>query len=140
MDSTTKIEENEGTGRRRRLDLSHFLEGEFLRDKRFLPWLFYGLFVLSIVAVMVISEQQYSNKKKKVARLESTYRQEISRLKANNQFIPYEENQILIQKMMDRGFVLNVRDNYTIHVRKPVDDGKWRWFKRKQKHEGESKK
>ena len=95
--------------------------GEFLLSRQMRPWYLYILFVLALVTALVVSEQSISNKKKKVARLESSYRQEVSKLKANNQYIPYEENKILIQKLLDRGYVFDNNQNFTIRMPKPAD-------------------
>lgn len=100
--------------------------GEFLLSRQMRRWYPYVAFVLVLMAVMVVSEQRITEKKKKITKLENQYKAELSRLKANNQFIPYEENQILIQKMQDRGYVLNEERNYTIRVKREAPK-KRRW-------------
>lgn len=92
--------------------------GEFLLSRQMLRWYPYIALVFVLMAVMIISEQRIQDKKRKITRLENQYKAELSRLKANNQFIPYEENQILIQKMQERGYVLNEEQNYTIRVKR----------------------
>ena len=92
--------------------------GEFLLSRQMLRWYPYSALVCVLMAVMIISEQRIQDKKRKITRLENQYKAELSRLKANNQFIPYEENQILIQKMQERGYVLNEEQNYTIRVKR----------------------
>lgn len=104
--------------------------GEFLLSRQMRRWYPYIAFLLVLMAVMVVSEQRITEKKRKITRLENQYKAELSRLKANNQFIPYEENQILIQKMQDRGYVLNEEQNYTIRVKREVPEKrKWRKVK-----------
>ena len=101
--------------------------GEFLLSRQMRRWYPYVAFVLVLMAVLVVSEQRITEKKKKITKLENQYKAELSRLKANNQFIPYEENQILIQKMQDRGYVLNEERNYTIRVKREAPKKrKWR--------------
>lgn len=92
--------------------------GEFLLSRQMLRWYPYIALVFVLMAVMIISEQRIQDKKRKITRLENQYKAELSRLKANNQFIPYEENQILIQKMQERGYVLNEEQNYIIRVKR----------------------
>ena len=106
--------------------------GEFLLSRQMRRWYPYVVFVLVLMAVMVVSEQRIQEKKKKIAKLENQYKAELSRLKANNQFIPYEENQILIQKMQDRGYVLNEERNYTIRVKREGEK-KRRWGRRDER-------
>ena len=128
MRSTTHSEENPGRQRRGWSKvLKDVFGGEFLLSRQMRRWYPYVAFVLVLMAVMVVSEQRIQEKKKKITQLENQYKAELSRLKANNQFIPYEENQILIKKMQDRGYVLNEEQNYTIRVkREETKKRKWR--------------
>lgn len=108
--------------------------GEFLLSRQMRRWYPYVAFVLVLMAVMVVSEQRITEKKKKITKLENQYKAELSRLKANNQFIPYEENQILIQKMQDRGYVLNEERNYTIRVKREATK-KRKWWRKDERLE-----
>ena len=110
--------------------------GEFLLSQQMRPWYPYIVFVLVLVAILVLSEQRINEKKQEINQLENEYKSELSQLKANNQFIPYEENQMLIQKMKDRGYVLDEEHNYTIHIPRPVKE-KRRFFQflKKEKKE-----
>ncbi|MCR4738001.1 MAG: hypothetical protein K5846_07545 [Bacteroidales bacterium] len=134
MDTTTNIENLESRKPKRMLStMKSVFGGEFLLSRQMRPWYLYILFVLALVTALVVSEQSISNKKKKVARLESSYRQEVSKLKANNQYIPYEENKILIQKLLDRGYVFDNNQNFTIRMPKPADTRKRHFFKKRDK-------
>ncbi len=108
--------------------LKNVFGGEFLLSSQMRPWYPYILFVLLLMAILIVSEQRIQEKRVKVTKLENEYKAEISRLKANNQFIPYEENQILIHKMQERGYVLDEEHNYTIKVTKEVPDKKHHFF------------
>ena len=114
---------------------SNIFGGEILVKKKMRPWYFYVFFLLVLVTILVISEQRIHIKEKKIIELENTYKAEISRLKANNQFIPYEKNKILIQKMQEKGYVTDEKQCFTVKATpKPVE--KRRLFKRKErKHE-----
>lgn len=120
MDSTTK--RNDNRKREHKPWLRRVFGGEFLLSEQMRPWYPYIVFVLLLAAILVLNEQLVNEKKAEINRLENEYKSELSRLKANNQFIPYEENQILIQKMKDRGYVLDEEHNYTIHVPRPVKE------------------
>ena len=104
-------------------------------NKKTRPWYCYAVFLLVLGSVLVVSEQKIHVKEKKIIELENTYKAEISRLKANNQFIPYEKNKILIQKMQEKGYVTDEKQSFTVKATpKPVV--KRRWFERKErKHE-----
>lgn len=114
---------------------SNIFGGEILVKKRMRPWYVYFLFLTVLITLLVISEQRIHVKQKKIAELENVYKAEISKLKANNQFIPYEKNKILIQKMQEKGYITDEKHTFTVkETPKPVE--KRRWFKRKErKHE-----
>ena len=114
---------------------SNIFGGEILVNKKMRPWYFYFCFVLVLVVALVVGEQQIRAKQREIEALENTYKLEISRLKANNQFIPYEKNKILIQRMQEKGYVTDEKQCFTVKATpKPVE--KRRWFKRKErKHE-----
>ncbi len=96
------------------------------------PWYLYIFFLVVLITLMVISEQRISIKQKRIIELENTYKAEISKLKANNQFIPYEKNKILIQRMQEKGFITDEKQIFTVkETPKPVQ--KRRWFKRKER-------
>ena len=130
MRSTTHSEENPSQERRGWSKvLKDVFGGEFLLSRQMRRWYPYIAFLLVLMAVLVVSEQRIQEKKKKITKLENQYKAELSRLKANNQFIPYEENQILIKKMQDRGYVLNEEQNYTIRVKREAPK-KRKWWRR----------
>ena len=114
---------------------SNIFGGEILVKKKMRPWYVYFFFLAVLVTLLVISEQRIHVKQKKIVELENVYKAEISKLKANNQFIPYEKNKILIQKMQERGYITDEKHTFTVkETPKPVE--KRRWFKRKErKHE-----
>ena len=132
MDSTSEIKEKKprksGTGWLRRV-----FGGEFLLSQQMRPWYPYIVFVLLLAAGLVINEQAANEKRQEIGKLENEYKAELSRLKANNQFIPYEENQIFIQKMKERGYVQDEEHNFTIHIARPVKEKKrFLLFRKKQ--------
>ncbi len=111
---------------------SNIFGGEILVKKKMRPWYVYFFFLAVLVTLLVISEQRIHVKQKKIVELENVYKAEISKLKANNQFIPYEKNKILIQKMQERGYITDEKHTFTVkETPKPVE--KRRWFKRKER-------
>lgn len=136
METTSKINrENQAEKSRFSRFFSNIFGGEILANRKMRPWYFYFFFVLALMTALVVSEQQIRAKEKMIDELEDTYKMEISRLKANNQFIPYEKNKILIQKMQEKGYITDEKQCFTVkETPKPVE--KRRWFKRKErKHE-----
>lgn len=138
MDSTSKVSRHkkEKPKSRFRLFFENVMGGEFLLSPKMLPWYPYIFFVILLMGISVVSEQRILDKKAKIAELENEYKAELSKLKTNNQFIPYEENQILIETMKSRGYVLDEKHNYTVVIEKPVKAKKRRWF-RKEGKDGE---
>lgn len=137
MDSTSKVsrQKKEKPKSRFRLFFENVLGGEFLLSPKMLPWYPFLLFVILLMGISVVSEQRILDKKAKIAELENEYKAELSKLKTNNQFIPYEENQALIETMKSRGYVLDEKHNYTVVVEKPVKEKKRRWFRKEAKDE-----
>lgn len=117
---------------------SNIFGGEILVKEKMRPWYFYFFFVLILVSALVLSEQRIKGKQKKINELENTYKTEITKLKANNQFIPYEKNKILIQRMQEKGFITDEKQCFTVkETPKPVE--KRRWFKRRKEKKHENK-
>ena len=114
---------------------SNILGGEFLTKKYMQPWFFYVFFILILVTIIVVSEQQIRAKQKKIRELENIYKSEITNLKANNQFIPYEKNKILIKTMEERGFITDEKQIFTVREM-PKEVKKRRWFRRKEEKNG----
>ena len=135
METTSTNKSNKPEKTRFGQFFSNILGGEILVNRKMRPWYFYFFFVLILVTALIISEQRIHAKEKQILRLENTYKEEISKLKANNQFIPYEKNKILIQKMQEKGFITDEKQSFTVkETPKPVQ--KRRWFNRKErKHE-----
>lgn len=135
METTSKNNRNKPEKTKFGQFFSNIFGGEILVNKKMRPWYFYFFFLLILVTALVISEQRINAKEKEIIELENTYKEEISKLKANNQFIPYEKNKILIQKMQERGFITDEKQSFTVkETPKPVQ--KRRWFNRKErKHE-----
>ncbi|MBO4489495.1 MAG: hypothetical protein J5741_07590 [Bacteroidales bacterium] len=116
--------------------------GEFLTDPRMRPWYLYIIVLIILVSISIMSEQRIIQKQKKITRLEQEYKAEISRLKANNQFIPYEESKALIETLKSRGFDFDESSDYTVTITTPKEE-KFAWlkkiFKRDKKKDAEKK-
>ncbi len=120
MDTTTK-QSSKRDGQKKRSLLNRLFGGDFLLKREMRPWYLYILFLFLLAAILVMNEQRIIEKRAKIVKLENEYKAELKNLKEHNQFIPYEENQVLIHKMQDRGFLLNEERNYTIVVPKPAE-------------------
>lgn len=133
METTSKTTNDNKTEKTRFGNFfSNIFGGEILVNKKMRPWYLFFFFLLVLIILMVISEQQINAKHRKITELENEYKTEISKLKANNQFIPYEKNKILILKMQEKGYITDEKHCFTVKESpKPVE--KRRWFKRKEK-------
>lgn len=103
--------------------------GEFLTDPRMRPWYLYILILTILISFSILSEQRIMQKQKRITRLEQEYKAEISKLKANNQFIPYEESKALIETLKGRGFVFDESSDYTVTITTPKEE-KFVWLKK----------
>jgi len=140
MESTTNRTDKQPKEQRKTSLLRRVFGGEFLLSKQMRPWYLYFAFVLLLACILIIGEQSFSDKKMRIIQLENEYKAELSKLKANNQFIPYEENQLLIQKMQERGYQLNEEHTYTIFIKKPVEEKRRFLFFKKRNPKTESAK
>lgn len=131
MESTSKRTAEKTKSSAFKRFFSNVFGGEFLMKEKARPWYLYALFVVLLVTALVVSEQRIRLKQRKIIKLENEYKAEISRLKANNQFIPYEKNKILIGKMQERGFITDEKQIYTVKKTKKAEE-KRRWFRRKE--------
>lgn len=138
MDSTTKINDSNNQPKKPNL-FRRIFGGEFFLNPEMRPWYVYISMIFVLVILLLISEQRAISKQKEIDRLEIQYREAISRLKANNRFIPYEENQMLIRKMQERGYVLDEEHTYTIAIRNTDTTSRYHFFKRIKKHDRRKK-
>ena len=94
------------------------LGGEFLIMPQVKNWYPYILLLFVMIGTAVVSEKYIKEKQKIIKEKEIEYKEEITKLKKNNQFIPYEQNQELIQLLEEQGFVKNNEVMYKIVVEK----------------------
>jgi len=113
--------------------------GEFLTDPRMRPWYLYFVILMLLVGISILSEQRIVQKQKKIRKLEQEYKTEISKLKANNQFIPYEQNKALIETLKERGYVFDETSDYTVTITTPKEE-KFLWLKKIFRKDKEKKK
>ena len=98
------------------------LAGDFLFAKETIRWYPYLAFVFILLVLTVINEHSMDAKRHRIKQLETEYKQTISLLKHNNQYILYDENQKLIQKLNDRGFEKNDKHIYKIVIQRPKEN------------------
>ena len=91
--------------------------GEFMVDKDFRSAYPYIGFLVILFMLSILTQQCGERKEALIRKKQLEYKDEISRLKQNNNFIPYEQNQELIKMMEERGFVKNDRHLYKIEVK-----------------------
>ncbi len=97
------------------------LSGDFLFAPKTIRWYPYLVFVFILMVLIVINEHNMDAKRQKIKNLETEYKQTISLLKHNNQYILYEENQKLKQMLKDRGFEENNKHIYKIVIQESKD-------------------
>ena len=98
------------------------LSGDFLFAKSTIRWYPYIVFVFFLMILIVINEHSIDAKRQRIRELETEYKQTISLLKHNNQYILYDENQKLIQMLNDRGFEKNDKHIYKILIQRPKEN------------------
>lgn len=98
------------------------LSGDFLFAQETVRWYPYIFFVFLLLVLIVLNEHNMDAKRQKIKELETEYKQTISALKHNNQYILYDENQKLKQLLGERGFENNSKHVYKILIQRPKED------------------
>jgi hypothetical protein len=98
------------------------LSGDFLFAPETVRWYPYITYVFLLMILIVLNEHNMDAKRQRIKQLETEYKQTISALKHNNQYILYDENQQLKQMLNNRGFEKNDKQIYKIIVQTPKED------------------
>jgi hypothetical protein len=98
------------------------LSGDFLFAKGTIRWYPYLVFVFFLLILIVINEHSMDAKRHRIKELETEYKQTISLLKHNNQYILYDENQKLIQMLNNKGFEKNDKHIYKIVIQRTKEN------------------
>ena len=98
------------------------ISGDFLFAPETVRWYPYITYVFLLMILIVLNEHNMDTKRQKIKQLETEYKQTISALKHNNQYILYDQNQELKQMLNNRGFEKNDKQIYKIIVQTPKED------------------
>lgn len=98
------------------------ISGDFLFAPETIRWYPYITYVFLLMILIVLNEHNMDSKKQRIKQLETEYKQTISALKHNNQYILYDQNQELKQMLNNRGFEKNDKQIYKIIVQTPKED------------------
>lgn len=98
------------------------ISGDFLFAPETVRWYPYITYVFLLMILIVLNEHNMAAKRQKIKQLETEYKQTISALKHNNQYILYDQNQKLKQMLNNRGFEKNDKQIYKIIVQTPKED------------------
>lgn len=116
MKTTHKRQPKEQAKETKGFTLTQLFDGEIIMSKnvrRFYP---YFLLLLVFTISIIISERSITKKQKQIKTYENEYKTALSELKKNNQFIPYQESQELLQIIEEKGFIKNDKNRYKIVV------------------------
>jgi hypothetical protein len=98
------------------------ISGDFLFAPETVRWYPFITYVFLLMILIVLNEHNMDAKRQRIKQLETEYKQTISELKHNNQYILYDENQQLKQMLNNRGFEKNDKQIYKIIVQTPKED------------------
>ena len=98
------------------------ISGDFLFAPETVRWYPYITYVFLLMILIVLNEHNMDTKRQRIKQLETEYKQTISALKHNNQYILYDQNQELKQMLNDRGFEKRDKNIYKIIVQTPKED------------------
>jgi len=98
------------------------ISGDFLFAPETVRWYPYITYVFLLMILIVLNEHNMDAKRQRIKQLETEYKQTISALKHNNQYILYDQNQELKQMLNNRGFEKKDKNIYKIIVQTPKED------------------
>ena len=98
------------------------ISGDFLFAPETIRWYPYITYVFLLMILIVLNEHNMDAKRQRIKQLETEYKQTISALKHNNQYILYDQNQELKQMLNNRGFEKKDKNIYKIIVQTPKED------------------
>ena len=119
---TTSNQKNQTPKNKGKSIWKQLLSGDFLFSKETIRWYPYIAFVFLLMILTVLNEHNMNSKRQRIKQLETEYKQTISKLKHNNQYILYEENQQLIQMLKNNGFEKNEKHLYRIIVNNTTEN------------------
>lgn len=117
MKTTYRKQEKESSEPKRQFTLSRIFDGEFFMSSQVRRHWPYFAMVTAFILGIIISEQSITKKQKLIKQYENEYKETLSKLKKNNQFIPYKESQELLQIIEEKGFVKDDKSRYKIVVK-----------------------
>ena len=106
----------EPTKNKKKSRFRDFITGEIMVDKDVKSTYPFIGFVVLLFVLSILTQQCGERKVALIRKKQTEYKEGLSRLKQNNNFIPYEQNQELIKMMEERGFVKNDRHLYKVEV------------------------
>lgn len=116
MRTTYKTQRKEKEQVKEPVTLSKIFGGDIITSKQALKFYPYILMVVVFIILIIINEQSIAKKQKQIKRYENEYKEVLSKLKKNNQFIPYQESQELLRIIEEKGFQKSDKNRYKIVV------------------------
>ena len=116
MKTTYRKNEQNRKPERKKSSFWEFMGGEFLLHRSVVKWYPYILFLFVLAAIIIYNEKSITEKNNRIDELDKEYKNSITELRENNQFIPYDSTLKLIKILEDRGFEKNDKTVYKIPV------------------------
>lgn len=116
MKTTYRKNEQNRKPEKKKSSFWEFMGGEFLLHRSVVKWYPYILFLFVLAAIIIYNEKSITEKNNRIDELDKEYKNSITELRENNQFIPYDSTLKLIKILEDRGFEKNDKAVYKIPV------------------------
>lgn len=97
--------------------LRKIVTGEFMVDESFTSTYPYIGFLIVLIALVIITHQRGERKEDQIRKKQAEYKEGLSRLKQNNNFIPYEQTQELLKMVEEQGFTKSDRHLYRVEIK-----------------------
>ncbi|MDL2308091.1 hypothetical protein LJC68_01900 [Bacteroidales bacterium OttesenSCG-928-B11] len=93
-----------------------FMGGDFLLHKKVTQFYPYLVMLILLAAIIIANDNWIRRKEKKLERIENEYKNTVSKIKKQNEFLPYDTAEKVMQLLKEEGFTKDEKKLYKIPV------------------------
>jgi hypothetical protein len=116
--TSVNIDQNKKTQKRNSGNnvFREFISGDFLLQRKTLQLLPFIILFFGLALTAILNEKNIKNKSKKIDKKEIEYKLILDELRRNNQFIPYDQLNIIQEQAKAMGYVKNNPNTFKITI------------------------
>lgn len=94
-----------------------FMGGDFLLHKKVMQFYPYFFMLFALAAIIIANDAWIGKKEKKLQKIENEYKTTVSKIKKQNEFLPYDTATKLMELLQEEGFKKDQKQLYKIPVK-----------------------